>query len=494
MKILIFLSACLCVCILSCTPKTAHAQTSITVGERPRLGVPPETTTTLTQDSTSPNSSSDESTTMTTSELPIDTLITAPANTIPRGGFLSISTFRSNQSVALSPFLGSPDSSTILDMLFTLSFKTPRIVAMHLAKGLSNAHGEEITAFDCVDALNTLCKDRSACARGLFVYVDGMDDLLVGKEAVLRGMRVFDASTILFSLTIPDSRALTRMKSFELLPASLALGPYTLASSKINELKANRLFVGGIPMLDSLRIYKGGDSNPFVGFSRGVYDLVELVFQKDISYAKSNLSASGSLTTLQTDRYFLSITNAMPLALRKALKNSLRLPELIRSELRVQAQPITSLFANDSILSTNVLDTTPLGVTMQPKSLQPFSVLVRQDDPVSMKLGRTLLNRLSSIGIPCTLDCKDETPFEKTLATRRYTIAIGYISGEFSPSAGDSLRVGQSWFNSNESEVTRIQAITEIPLFALDIVGFCKPSVSCLSGPRYALCYRNASL
>ena len=171
-------------------------------------------------------------------------------------------------------------------------------ISLSLATAIQNGAGRPVSAFDLVTGWTDFVKKHPAEGRGLFRYVNGVEQFISGHEAVITGFQIVDEKTVVLQLTQSDPYALQRLCTSRLLPPSFKLGPYFIKSDKNNTLSLapNAGCITGKPYLNACEIKSGKDANPFLSYSLHRYDIMTIFSQKDIDYArrmapdKSNLS------------------------------------------------------------------------------------------------------------------------------------------------------------------------------------------------------------
>jgi hypothetical protein len=358
-----------------------------------------------------------------------------------------------------------------------------RKIAVSLGSGMQNAAGKALSAFDAVAIWSGHIKQHPAEGRALFRYVNGIDQFIAGREAVVPGFQVTDEKTVTLQLSQADPGAAQRLCTPRLFPAAFKTGPYVAKTDKTNvlQLTPNPRFYRGKPFLNTCEIKLGKDSNPFLAFSLNRYDVMELYSIKDIDYARRSFSDKAVLAEAAESRYFLSLA-LQSVDLRSALCKLFDRKEILANYVKAEGAPLTSIESTEPPPEAATLPTPPTLATI-PGSLAgaPIVVLFRNDDPISAVIGDKLLADISRAGLTCTVKGVAADEYEKSLIKKDYAIAVGSVPGSILKDQSERLRMATMWFGDETNERARIDQKMELPLFSIKIYFLSKNKVCFLN-------------
>jgi hypothetical protein len=343
-------------------------------------------------------------------------------------------------------------------------------ISISLSPTIQNGAGRPISAFDLATGWTDFIKKHPAEGRGLFRYVNGVDQFIGGREAVITGFQIVDEKTVVLQLTQSDPNALSRLCTSRLLPFAFKLGPYFIKNEKNNALTLapNTGYVLGKPYLNACEIKSGKDNNPFLSYSLHRYDMMTVFSQKDLDYARRMAPDKSNLSVFSEDRYFLSL--ASPSAeVRQFVNRMINKKDMLDNFVKAEGSPLKDVETEDSVAGNPapVAPSVKNALTIAPPSSAVLSILFRIDDPVSTLIAEKLLADLSHAGLSCTMKSSSCEDYEKALVRRDYGIAIGWAPGSIVSDQSERLRLGTLWFNDEYKEQVRIDNAQEIPLFSI---------------------------
>jgi hypothetical protein len=356
-------------------------------------------------------------------------------------------------------------------------------VSLTISTIAKSASGKPFSAFDVVTLWSNHVKQHPAEGRALFRYVNGIDQFIAGREAVVPGFQVSDEKTVILQLSQADPWAVQRLCTSGLFPASFKAGPYVVKDTKSNtiQLAPNEHYRFGKPFLGSCEIRYGQDNNPFLSFSLNRYDVMELYSIKDMDYARRGFSDKASLRFFSENRYFLSLALGS-VDLRGTLCRLFDRKDMLANYVKAEGSVLLSLETQENNAEAAAITASP-ALTSIPSGLTaaPIVILSQNDDPISVIIADKLLADISRVGISCTVKCVSQEEYEKTLVKREYGIAVGCVPGSVLTDQSERLRVSTMWFNDEMSEPARIDAKFEYPLFSIKTYLLCKNKIDFLN-------------
>jgi hypothetical protein len=414
-----------------------------------------------------------------------------PADTPHYGGSLTIYSDRAftdeimGSLVTATPFSQKPDSArgpAGRTGYLSAGQVSARKVRVSLNQPLVNAAGRRITAFDIADTWSNLAKNFPLDGKAAFGSVKGFAAFIRGEEAVIPGLQLRDDNTIILNLERDDPDAVVRLEDRRLLAQNLMLGPYAAMRTDGTKmtLVANRSCAFDTAYADSITLVPGGDRNPLVSFSLNRYDVVTMVFNSDIDYAKKSLLKDAYIAPYETDRYFLSCA-VQDEVLRRCIAGAIDARELLAGLPRIDAAPIHAVETDDSPAPPALLTNAGTSSCAPVTGAQPLRILFQSDDPLSVRIAEKLLARLTQAGFECRLAGSAIGRFQKYLYNGEYDIAAGWTEESAPLSARARLRLAEAWFGGMSDETQRIREGYEIALFSVKRYALCKNRVG-LSG------------
>ncbi len=353
-------------------------------------------------------------------------------------------------------------------------------IAVMLAPAMQNAAGKAFSAFDAVTLWSNYVKQHPAEGRALFRHVNGIDQFIAGREAVVPGFQVTDERTVSLQLSQADPNAAQRLCTSRLFPAAFKTGPYYIKNDKANimQLAPNAHFRQGKPFLNSCEIRLGKDSNPFLAFSLNRYDVMEIFSLKDADYARRSFIDKAALIGFSETRYFLSIA-VQSTELRAALCRLFDRKDMLLNYVKAEGAALSAIESSEENIEAAP---TPVLSSIPPMlSAAPVIVVFRSDDPVSAIIADKLLADISRAGLSCTVKGVAVEDYEKTLIKRDYGIAVGSVPGSILRDPSERLRMATMWFNDETNERTRIDQKQEFPLFSIKTYLLCKNKIGFLN-------------
>lgn len=355
------------------------------------------------------------------------------------------------------------ENDTGAALVFTDS--SQRRVVLKLTGKKLDGKGKVLSALDMIESWSKMIKAHPADGFALFRHVDGMEEFVNGKEALVRGFSAIDDRTIQIRFSKPDEYAVERMRTAGLLGVQFSLGPYYLSEQNTDGFTflPNR-YSSLRPFLDKIVLSNCNDPNPILSFSLNKYDAVILTSINDLEYSRRNLDKTAILTELSEDRYFISVKSTDQ-NLRNALSKMVNAADLLRNYAKAEGEPITavtSLVADETVLSKNKQE-----VTGQIPFSGQIKILFRKDDPVSKAVAEKLFADMRRRGIGCVLAGSDYITYEKSLIVKDYGCAVGWVSQTALNDRNEQLRTAALWFDDVLDEQQRISEGAEIPLFTV---------------------------
>jgi hypothetical protein len=371
--------------------------------------------------------------------------------------------------------------------LLTVEQISARKVRLLINENPTAAAGRRRTAFDVAKAWSDYVRGFAAEGAAMFRYVKGVAGFIRGEEAVIPGIRIVDESTIDLALEADDSLAALRLATSRLLPASLGLGPYRIKSS---DKTSFILTPGAVPAikpgyLDKLMLILDTDDNPLVSFSLNRYDAVCVFYSRDLDYARRSLAAQADCVPLSCDRYFVALTLDSAGA-RRAVASLLTAKDILASVPKVEASIIGAVESDSAPAA--VLDTARLTAP----SGEALSLLYNSGDPLSGPIAEKIVARLARAGVACKLTGAAPGDYERALYNRKYSLAVGWVSGRVLSSRTERLRLATMWFGDATSEPRRIAEGFEVPLFSVQRYILCKKNVGLAGGTLAGLYLKSA--
>lgn len=345
-----------------------------------------------------------------------------------------------------------------------------RAVTLTLTPGVQNGASRPVSAFDYVTGWTDFVKKHPAEARCIFRYVNGVEQFINGREAVITGFQIVDDKTIVLQLTRSDPYAARRLCTSRLLPPSFQLGPYSIKNDKNNSmsLAPNIGYPLGKPFLNSCEIKSGKDPNPFLSYSMRRLDAMTLFSVKDLDYARRMAPDKSNLSAFSADRYFLSL--ASPSAdVRHFVNKIIDKKDILDNYVKAEGTPLQSIETENADPENPAPAAQPLKSTLTtaPPASAVISILFPSDDPVSQLIAEKLLADLSHAGLSCAMKGSAWEDYEKALVRRDYGIAVGWAPASIVFDESERLRLGTMWFNDEYREQARIDSAQEIPLFSI---------------------------
>ncbi|MBD3321668.1 MAG: hypothetical protein GF350_11290 [Chitinivibrionales bacterium] len=402
----------------------------------------------------------------------------------PAGGSASLYYHRSTIDPHIITLLGAspspaihyarPEDTARSVQTVAIQQAAPNRIRLTLNPALKNGKSEQVSAFDIVDAWNTFIKMRPAEGKALFRYVKGIPGLIRGEEAIVPGIQTLDDRSIMIHLSQPDSTATDRLTCPFLFPPALKCGPYYLTGTRNNILSsaANMHYLAGRPYLDNISIRLGGDTNPFLGYSMRHYDIITLYKSKDIAYARSKLLDNSKLVRGWDDLYFIALAHESE-EVRKFLVSLIDPEKILRNFVQAEGHVIHAL--EDTVSGAET--PSPSGLPRAPFIGSPLSIVFNSGDPLSLRLAEKLLADITHLGLPCRLDGRDGTDYEKAMAVSDYSLAVGWVPERIRENDGEKLRAAAIWFNDILNEQQRIAEYRELPLFSITHYLLCKKNI-----------------
>jgi len=349
---------------------------------------------------------------------------------------------------------------------------TDRQITIALAGGMVSATGKILSSLDLIDAWTVYAKKHPAEGLALFRNVKGFAGFIRGREAVIGGLIALDDKTIAINFDPPDPAGLARLCTRRLLPESLKLGSYFSKSDngQFVTLSANQHYPGTKPNLSSCAVRLGKDATPIVSFSLNRYDAVELVFSRDIDFARHKAPEQSVLLPFSQDRYFLSCGLDNPAA-RSAIRNAINPRDILASYVKAEGAPLPAI---ESDVSTSVQTAAANGQAALP---QPVVVLFRSDDPVSAIVAEKVVADLTRNGSTASLRPATQEEYEAALSRHDFQCVVGWAPQDIVVDESEKLRFRTMWFGDAADETARITDNREIPLFTVKGYLLCKKKV-----------------
>jgi hypothetical protein len=340
---------------------------------------------------------------------------------------------------------------------------SPKKVTLQLNGKITNGKGKILSALDLIESWTSLVKSHPAEGLALFRYVEGVREFIDGREAVIRGFLATDQYTVQLRLSQADSYATDRIRTSRLLDYSLKLGRYFIEQTSADEIVAltNKLSGKKAGYLDKLTIKTGGDVNPILSFSLKKFDIITLVTNNDLDYARSNLTKAGKLNLISRDHYFISC-NSTDQKLRKYVEGVVNPAEILKNIVKAEGEILHAIEDDANGIEQSDMDHT------QPGIVQPIKVVFRKDDPVSKMIAEKILADFSQDNVPGVLMGVANSEYERTLIAKNYTCAVGWVTDSVKFDMSEKLRLATIWFNDEINEKTRIETNQEIPLFVIN--------------------------
>lgn len=358
----------------------------------------------------------------------------------------------------LYPFETSSGTSVL-----TVIDSSPKKVTLHLNGKITNGKGKILSALDLIESWTSLVKSHPAEGLALFRYVEGVREFIEGREAVIRGFLATDQYTVQLRLSQADSHAIDRIRTSRLLDYSLKLGRYFIEQTSGDEIVAltNKLSGKKAGYLDKLTIKTGGDLNPILSFSLKKFDVITLITNNDLDYARSNLTNNGKLNLISRDHYFVSCNSTDP-KLRKYVEGVINPAEILKNIVKAEGEILDAI--EDDANGIEFDDPEHI----QPGIVQPLKVLFRKDDPVSKMIAEKIIAYFSQDNVQGVLMGVTNSEYERTLIAKNYTCAVGWVADNVKIDLTEKLRLATIWFNDEINERTRIETNQEIPLFVIN--------------------------
>ena len=345
-------------------------------------------------------------------------------------------------------------------------------IVIELSPLARNAAGKPFSAFEVVTGWNNYVKQHPGEGRALFRYVVGLDQFINGKEAVIMGFQVNDDKTITLQLSQPDHFAIQRLRTPRLFPASFKAGAYYVKTENAasRQLAPNVNYPGGRPYLNSCEIRFGKDNNPFLSFSLKRYDAMTLFSLKDLDYARRTASDKSGIMVFSEDRYFIAVALQSP-QIREFLRRIIDAKDMLANSIKAEGRPLVAIESeadtNSGPKQRDAAQQTLAGAPAAAAFAAPLTILLCNEDPLSLIIADKLLSDLSRVGLACSLKSAPKEEYEKSLVKKDYGCAIGSVPSSVLCDPSERLRMNTLWFNDETSETARIQAQGEIPLFSI---------------------------
>lgn len=348
-----------------------------------------------------------------------------------------------------------------------------REIALVLTDRAVTSSGKHQTSFDLVNAWTAFAKAHPAEGLALFRNVKGLGGFIRGQEAVIAGFAVTDDRTVVLKFDPPDPRGLARLCTPRIMPASLAMGPYTMKSEAggAAALVPNTHFPGEKAYLSSCTVRLGGDANPMLSFSLNRYDAVMLHSAKDLDFARHKAPEQSALAVFSEDRYFLSCNLDNP-ATRQAVRNAINPREILTNFVKAEGTVLVALESDNASAPPVAADK-----GQAPTAAQQISVLYRSDDPVSAIIAEKIVADLTRSGLSSALKAAAQKEYELSLVRRDYGLAVGWVSSSVVSDESEKLRLATMWFSGAIDEGNRIADNREMPLFSVKEYLLCKKKI-----------------
>lgn len=340
---------------------------------------------------------------------------------------------------------------------------SPKKVTLHLNGKIMNGKGKVLSALDFIESWTSLVKSHPAEGLALFRYVEGVREFIDGREAVIRGFLATDQNTVQLRLSQADPYAIDRIRTSRLLDHSLKLGRYFIDQVSVDEIFAltNKLSGKKAGYLDKIEIKTGGDVNPVLSYSLKKYDVITVMTNNDLDYARANLSKSGTLNLISRDHYFVACNSTDP-KLRKYVSAVINPAEMLKNSVKAEGEVLHAI-ENDK----NGTDQSDQDYT-QPGIVQPLRVVFCKYDPASKSIAEKILADFSQDNVPGVLIGVTNSEYERILIAKNYTCAVGWVTDCVGIDMSEKLRLATIWFNDETNERTRIETNQEIPLFVIN--------------------------
>lgn len=377
--------------------------------------------------------------------------------------------------VNVYPFSESKEDTGIISMVseqvqdtgvFIVTDSSSRRLELQLSGIIKRANGQTLTALDVIELWSRLLKSQPAEGLALFKNVRGIEKFISGEEPLVRGFSAVDEKTIKIRFSKPDTLALTRMRTSRLLGRDFMLGSYYVGKANKYELKLlpNKNSQNQTPFLNECTVKLGGDGNAVLSFSLGKYSLMSLNSLSDLEYARTDLTDSAYLQKLCTERYFLACRSEDPYT-RTFLKNTVNPNDLLNSFVKAEGEVIRAVKESEEWFGQQPEAKSAL---QAPVKSDQFTILFRDDDPVSKVVGERIFADLTHAGMKCELVAADEATYELVLAQEDYDCAVGWVMETVQDEKVEYIRYAEKWFSGEMDSDIRIQQNKEIPLFSIN--------------------------
>jgi hypothetical protein len=384
----------------------------------------------------------------------------------PFSAFIQVIPFKTNTPP-------SPEDTTQLYPLIARQI-SPTKIKITCTDKLTNSSGNQITAFNVVQAWTNYIKNNPAEGIALFYHVKGIKKFIKGEEAIIQGFSVINQKNIMLLLSKTDSHALQRLYSPRLLPASLNLGQLYIKNIKKNSITLNQNvhYHGNKSFINQCTIICGNDKKPIISYSLNKYDMITLYTKKDIEYANRSLIKNSNVLPFSTDRYFVSLAPKST-ELRSCLKKIIIPLEIQKNAVKAEGELLSTIESSDQKQTPEKRDPN----IKKPSDIGPIRILYNSDDPISTSIAEKIFSDLSNSGISSKLMGLTVHKVQNSLIDRSYEIAIGWVSDRIVTDESEKLRLAAIWFNGENNEAKRITKNLEIPLFAIKKYALCKKHI-----------------
>ncbi|MDR3012770.1 MAG: hypothetical protein LBU70_06130 [Chitinispirillales bacterium] len=387
------------------------------------------------------------------------------------GGTATIYLFRNfmddvaAEMVRLNPFGGADGQGR---RFFTVTDSTHRRLEFSLPARAFRANGRRITSLDFVEMWSRFIKSRPAQGLALFRNVQGIEEFLSGKNPLIHGFSAEDENTIRIRFAQPDPLAFHRLNSSRLIGGPFMLGAYYTSESSGAQMKLlpNPNSLVDTAFLAECVVRMGGDPAPLVAFVTGQYSAVTLYSATDIAAARReyidiNVSngSGASMHRLPSDRYFLACRNENDQVCR-FLHGVANGADLLR-HVGAEGEAITSV-------TTRIGPTIPRGGISVPQLPVPFTLIYRNDDPISKTVAEKLSADLNRAGLSSETAGLNTEQYENALVRGNYDGAIGWVSETVLENTTEQLHLASMWFADETDPRVRLRDYREIPLFSIN--------------------------
>ncbi len=406
---------------------------------------------------------------------PVSDSTSSPWDTITpvNGGVVRLYSPRASLDQTLLSLLLSDEAQVVSDSGFFVFTDTSAVkITIRLKDKIVNAKKRAITALDCIQQWTSFVKEYPAQGQAMFRGVQGLNDFLSGKEALIRGLNASDQHTIQIKYDGPQQNSVERLKSPLLIVPKLFLGRYIEETGSGEKIVLPNMETYGVrkAFLDKLHLKTGNDPNPVLSFSLNKYDGLICNSLNDINYIRTTLAARADLHKIASERYFIAC-RIPDQQLRSVVRSIVKPDALLRNYLKVEGEVIKSV-------GTDTISVQSLQAGAKASGgYGAVKILFRSDDQVSKSIAEKFLADCSAKGISASLDGRDQSGYERCLVSGEYNCAVGWVAGSVLSSNNEKLRLASMWFENDLNEEQRIADSREIPLFSVNTYLCCRKNV-----------------